>query len=68
MSKLKELKEKLNLKVALAGGAIIVSSSLGTCHFMGSEEPEAVEEAAPAPEPEEKPAPAEAPEEAAAEE
>jgi|TARA_R110002012_G_C11565850_1_gene603843 hypothetical protein len=63
MSKLKELKEKLNLKVALISGVVVVSTSLGTCHFMGpGEEAEVVE--APAPEP----APAEAPEEAAAEE
>tara|TARA_R110002020_G_scaffold230529_2_gene441405 strand:- start:950 stop:1144 length:195 start_codon:yes stop_codon:yes gene_type:complete len=38
MSKLKELKEKLNLKVALISGVVVVSTSLGTCHFMGPEE------------------------------
>jgi len=61
MSKLKEIKEKLNLKVALAGGAIIVSSSLGTCHFLGEEQEVApeVEEAAPVSEPVEEPAPEE---------
>ena len=46
MSKLKELKEKLNLKVALVGGVIVVSSSLGTCHFIGEEEAAPVEESA----------------------
>jgi hypothetical protein len=50
MSKLKELKEKLNLKVALVGGVIAVSSSLGTCHFMGGEEAAPVEESASEPE------------------
>lgn len=40
MSKLKELKEKLNPKVALIGGVVVVSTSLGTCHFMGPEEAE----------------------------
>ena len=49
MSKLKELKEKLDLKVALVSGVIVVSSSLGTCHFMG-EEAAPVEESAPEPE------------------
>ncbi len=65
MSKLKELKEKLNLKVALISGVVVVSTSLGTCHFMGPEEaaPE-TEEAAPAEQPAEEPKP-EAVEEAA---
>jgi hypothetical protein len=65
MSKLKELKEKLNLKVALIGGAVVVSTSLGTCHFMASEpEPEVAEESESAPEE----APTEAPEEEGSEE
>ena len=61
MSKLKEIKEKLNLKVALIGGVVVVSSSLGTCHFMGEEQEVApeTEEAAPAQEPAEEPAPEE---------
>tara|TARA_R100000700_G_C3046087_1_gene67718 strand:- start:65 stop:280 length:216 start_codon:yes stop_codon:yes gene_type:complete len=37
MKKLKELKEKLNPKVAMVGGVIILSTSVGTCQFMGSE-------------------------------
>lgn len=56
MSKLKELKEKLNLKVALIGGVVVVSSSLGTCHFMGEEvEEEKQEEVVPAEEPKPEP-------------
>ena len=46
MEKLKELWKKLNLKVALIGGVVVVSTSLGTCHLAdGGEEPEVVEEA-----------------------
>ncbi len=63
--KLKALKEKLNPKVAIIGGALVISTSLGTCHLMGDEgEPPAADleapedqETAPAepkPEPEEK--------------
>ena len=37
MKKLKELKEKLNPKVAMVGGVIVLSTSVGTCQFMGSE-------------------------------
>ena len=37
MIKLKELKEKLNPKVAMVGGAIVLTTSLGTCQYMGSE-------------------------------
>ena len=46
MEKLKELWAKLNVKTAMVGGAIVVTTSLGTCHFTGSSE-ESVE---PAPE------------------
>ena len=38
MEKLKELLKKLNLKVAMVGGAIVVTTSLGTCHFAGDDE------------------------------
>ena len=38
MEKLKELLKKLNLKVAMISGAIVVTTSLGTCHFMGPDE------------------------------
>lgn len=51
MEKLKELWKKLDLKVALIGGVVVISTSLGTCHLMddGSEEPpvEEVQEEAP---------------------
>jgi len=47
MEKLKELWAKLDLKTAMVGGAIVVTTSLGTCHFTGSSE----ESAEPAPEP-----------------
>jgi hypothetical protein len=48
MEKLKELLKKLNLKVAIIGGVIVISTSLGTCHLMddGSEDAK-TEEAAP---------------------
>ena len=55
MEKLKELWKKLNLKVALIGGVVVISTSLGTCHLMDSGE-EAAEEEVPA---EEAPAPKE---------
>jgi len=46
MEKLKELWKKLNPKVAIIGGIVVVSTSLGTCHLAGGEEePEVVEEA-----------------------
>mgnify|MGYP003110602745 CR=1 FL=1 len=53
MEKLKELWKKLDLKVALIGGVVVISTSLGTCHLMDSptEEP-AAEEAPEAPAPE----------------
>ena len=58
MSKLQELKDKLNIKVTLAGGAIVVATTFGTCHFVGGEDgaqtTEPVEEPAPAEEPAEK--------------
>ena len=49
MEKLKELWKKLNIKVALIGGVVVVSTSLGTCHLMDGGEPEegVVEEIAP---------------------
>ena len=68
MEKLKELWKKLNPKVALIGGVVVISTSFGTCHLMDSSDEGATEEApaeAPAkeaPEPEPAP-PAEAPEE-----
>tara|TARA_R100000808_G_C2153431_1_gene163621 strand:- start:6217 stop:6453 length:237 start_codon:yes stop_codon:yes gene_type:complete len=60
MEKLKELWKKLNLKVALIGGVVVISTSLGTCHLMDSGE-EAAEEEVPAEEApaEEAPAPKE---------
>ena len=68
MEKLKELWKKLNPKVALIGGVVVISTSFGTCHLMDSSDEEAAEEApveapaeeTPAPEPA---APVEAPEE-----
>ena len=49
MEKLKELWKKLNPKVALIGGAVVISTSLGTCHLMdGDEAEEKVDEPAPA--------------------
>jgi len=74
MEKLKELWKKLNPRVALIGGVVVVSTTAGTCHFLGDESApvEEVKEAeAPAEETEatEKPeAPAEEPAEAPAEE
>ena len=61
MEKLKELWKKLNPKVALIGGAVVISTRLGTCHLMdGDEAEEEVEEPAPAeetaPEPASEPA------------
>tara|TARA_R110002012_G_scaffold229654_1_gene402305 strand:- start:580 stop:771 length:192 start_codon:yes stop_codon:yes gene_type:complete len=57
MEKLKELWAKLDLKTAMVGGAIVVTTSLGTCHFAGSSE----EAAEPTPEaPAEEPKPEEA--------
>ena len=53
MKKLKEIKEKLNPKVAIIGGVLVITTSLGTCQLM---EEAAVEEAAieePTAEPEE---------------
>ena len=48
MEKLKEFWKKLNLKVALIGGVVVVSTTLGTCHLTGSEEePEVKTEEAP---------------------
>ena len=49
MEKLKEFWKKLNPKVAIIGGIVVVSTSLGTCHLAGGEEEAAVvEEVAPA--------------------
>jgi len=48
MEKLKEFWKKLNPKVAVIGGIVVVSTSLGTCHLAGGEEePEAQTEEAP---------------------
>tara|TARA_R110002110_G_scaffold130142_7_gene310494 strand:+ start:285 stop:476 length:192 start_codon:yes stop_codon:yes gene_type:complete len=48
MEKLKEFWKKLNPKVAVIGGIVVVSTSLGTCHLVGEgEEPEAQTEEAP---------------------
>jgi len=45
MEKLKELWKKLDVKVALIGGVVVISTSFGTCHLMDKpEEPAAVEE------------------------
>tara|TARA_R100000700_G_scaffold33372_1_gene41089 strand:- start:2476 stop:2664 length:189 start_codon:yes stop_codon:yes gene_type:complete len=57
MEKLKELWKKLNPRVALVGGVVVISTTLGTCHFMGGEESESpAEEVAPEePTPEETP-------------
>ena len=70
MEKLKELWKKLNPKVALIGGVVVISTSMGTCHLMddGDKTPDAAEEA-PAEEVPAKEAPAEeAPAEEASEE
>ncbi|HIA03801.1 MAG TPA: hypothetical protein EYN66_18170 [Myxococcales bacterium] len=48
MEKLKEFWKKLDPKVAIIGGIVVVSTSLGTCHLVGGEEDAAVvEEVAP---------------------
>ena len=56
--KIKALKEKLNPKVAIIGGVIVISTSFGTCHLMEDEPASPETEAAPAA-PETPPAPAE---------
>jgi hypothetical protein len=49
MEKLKELWAKLNPKVAMIGGVIVISTSFGTCHLMDEEaEEETTEQEAPA--------------------
>lgn len=48
MEKLKELWKKFNPKVALIGGVVVISTSLGTCHLMDDGEPAQTEEAPPA--------------------
>ena len=52
--KMKEIKDKLNPKAAIIGGALVVSTSLGTCYMFEEEEEaeEAVVEPAPVDEPE----------------
>tara|TARA_R100000808_G_C2150203_1_gene158851 strand:- start:3256 stop:3456 length:201 start_codon:yes stop_codon:yes gene_type:complete len=47
MEKLKELWKKLNPRVAIIGGVVVISTTLGTCHLMDSEEsaPDSTEEA-----------------------
>ena len=52
--KLKALKEKLNPKVAIIGGALVITTSLGTCHLMG-DDIESSKEEAPAEAPAESP-------------
>ena len=52
--KLQALKEKLNPKVAVIGGALVITTSLGTCHLKGNEI-EAEQEEAPAAAPAETP-------------
>ena len=47
MEKLKEFWKKLNPKVAIIGGIVVVSTSLGTCHLAGGEEEAAVAEELP---------------------
>ena len=34
MEKLKELWKKLNPRVALIGGVVVISTSFGTCHLL----------------------------------
>jgi hypothetical protein len=60
MTRLQKLKNRLNLKVTLAGSAIIIATSFGSCQLTGNAEPESAE-------PIEEPAPV-APEEADVEE
>lgn len=67
MEKLKDLWKKLNPKVALIGGAVVLSTSLGTCHFLGGETAPTEEVEEEAPEKPEKPT-EEAPKEPATEE
>mgnify|MGYP003148652218 CR=1 FL=1 len=59
MEKLKAFWKSLNPKVAMIGGALVVTTTLGTCQFMGSDEVASEEAAEPAPpeevKPEEKP-------------
>jgi hypothetical protein len=45
MNKIEQLKQKLNPKVAMIGGAIVVTTSLGTCQWVyeDSAEPAAQE-------------------------
>jgi hypothetical protein len=63
MEKLKELWKKLNPRVAIVGGVVVVSTTLGTCHLLGEEEAPKTEEAALEEAPaEEKPAEAPQPE------
>jgi len=70
MEKLKEFWKRLNPKVAMIGGALVVTTSLGTCQLMDSGDEEVKEQAptdAPVEEAAEPAAPAEAPEEDAKE-
>ena len=60
MEKLKELWKKLNPRVALIGGVVVISTSLGTCHLM---EEEGAEQAAAEAEGTAEPAEEKAPEE-----
>lgn len=40
MTKLKALWAKLNVKTALLGGALVVTTALGTCTFQPAEAPQ----------------------------
>ncbi len=51
--KLKDIKQKLNPQIAIIGGAIVLTTSLGTCHFVYEDAAEPVVEEEPAEKPEE---------------
>lgn len=40
MNKIEQLKQKLNPKIAMIGGAIVVTTSLGTCQWVYEESAE----------------------------
>ena len=40
MSKIEQLKQKLNPKIAMIGGAIVLTTSLGTCQWVYEENAE----------------------------
>tara|TARA_R110000751_G_scaffold106670_4_gene202796 strand:- start:971 stop:1177 length:207 start_codon:yes stop_codon:yes gene_type:complete len=47
MEKLKAFWKKINPKVAMVGGALVVTTTLGTCQLMGSDEVASEEAAEP---------------------